>query len=75
MINFQYSRATDIADAIRQAAADPEAKFIAGGTNLLDLIKEDVARPSRLIDISKLPLNRVRDREWRSSNRRARSQF
>ena len=54
MINFQYSRATDVADAIRQAGADPRAKFIAGGTNLLDLMKEDVSRPSRLIDISKL---------------------
>src|SRR5689334_15973865 len=61
MINFQYSRATDVPDAIRQAAADPEAKFIAGGTNLLDLMKEDVSRPSRLIDISKLPLNKVRE--------------
>ena len=61
MINFQYSRATDVADAIRQAGADPRAKFIAGGTNLLDLMKEDVSRPSRLIDISKLPLNRVQE--------------
>ena len=61
MIDFQYSRATDVADAIRQAGADPRAKFIAGGTNLLDLMKEDVSRPSRLIDISKLPLNRVQE--------------
>ena len=34
MINFQYARATDVADAVRQIAADPTAKFIAGGTNL-----------------------------------------
>ena len=32
MINFQYSRATDVADAVRMIAADPTAKFIAGGT-------------------------------------------
>jgi xanthine dehydrogenase YagS FAD-binding subunit len=61
MINFQYSRATDVADAVRQIAADPAAKFIAGGTNLIDLMKEDVERPSRLIDISRLPLNTVEE--------------
>ena len=56
MINFEYARANDVADAVRQIAADPEAKFIAGGTNLIDLMKYDVARPMRLIDISHLPL-------------------
>jgi xanthine dehydrogenase YagS FAD-binding subunit len=61
MINFQYARATDVADAVRQIAADPTAKFIAGGTNLIDLIKEDVERPSRLIDISRLPLKSVEE--------------
>src|SRR4051812_17840993 len=61
MINFQYSRANDIADAVRQIAADSHAKFIAGGTNLIDLMKEDVERPARLIDITRLPLNRVEE--------------
>src|SRR5262249_62270176 len=59
MINFQYARANDIADAVQQMAADPAAKFIAGGTNLIDLMKEDVERPSRLIDISRLPLKTI----------------
>jgi xanthine dehydrogenase YagS FAD-binding subunit len=59
MINFQYSRATDVADAVRQVAAEPAAKFIAGGTNLIDLMKENVERPRRLIDISRLPLKTV----------------
>jgi xanthine dehydrogenase YagS FAD-binding subunit len=59
MINFQYRRAVDVADAVRQIATDPDAKFIAGGTNLLDLMKENVERPSRLIDISRLPLTQV----------------
>jgi len=59
MINFQYARATDVADAVRQIAADPTAKFIAGGTNLIDLMKDDVERPARLIDISRLPLKTV----------------
>ena len=59
MINFQYVRASDVADAVRQIAAEPTAKFIAGGTNLIDLMKEDVERPSRLIDISRLPLTSI----------------
>ncbi len=61
MNNFGYSRANDVADAVRQIAADPGAKFIAGGTNLIDLIKEHVARPSRLIDITHLPLAKVEE--------------
>src|SRR5499427_3625148 len=59
MINFQYTRASDVADAVRKIAADPAAKFIAGGTNLIDLMKEEVERPTRLIDITRLPLNEV----------------
>jgi xanthine dehydrogenase YagS FAD-binding subunit len=61
MIPFQYTRASDVADAIRQIATDPSAKFIAGGTNLIDLIKYDVAAPTRLIDISRLPLRNVEE--------------
>jgi xanthine dehydrogenase YagS FAD-binding subunit len=61
MINFQYARANDVADAVRQIAADPRAKFIAGGTNLIDLMKEDVERPTRLIDITRLPLKTVEE--------------
>jgi xanthine dehydrogenase YagS FAD-binding subunit len=59
MINFQYARASDIADAVRQLTSDPGAKFIAGGTNLIDLMKEDVERPTKLIDITRLPLKGV----------------
>ena len=61
MINFQYSRATDVADAIRLLAAHPGAKLIAGGTNLIDLMKKNVEEPSRLIDISRLPLRKVEE--------------
>jgi xanthine dehydrogenase YagS FAD-binding subunit len=46
---------------VRQIAADPMAKFVAGGTNLIDLMKEDVERPSRLIDITRLPLRSVEE--------------
>jgi xanthine dehydrogenase YagS FAD-binding subunit len=61
MINFQYARAADVADAVRQIAADPTARFIAGGTNLIDLMKYDVEKPVRLIDITRLPLNAVEE--------------
>jgi xanthine dehydrogenase YagS FAD-binding subunit len=59
MIGFHYARAGDVADAVRQMSASPGAKFIAGGTNLVDLMKMDVERPSKLIDVSKLPLDKV----------------
>jgi xanthine dehydrogenase YagS FAD-binding subunit len=61
MICFQYTRANDLSDAVRQISADPAARFIAGGTNLIDLMKQDVERPSRLIDISRLPLKTVEE--------------
>src|SRR5438105_5544279 len=61
MNNFRYSRATDVADAISLLAAEPGAKLIAGGTNLIDLMKENVERPSRLIDISRLPLRDIEE--------------
>jgi xanthine dehydrogenase YagS FAD-binding subunit len=61
MINFEYARANDIADAVRQLATEPTAKFIAGGTNLIDLMKDGVERPTRLIDITRLPLDRVEE--------------
>ena len=59
MNNFEFSRAADVADAVRQMAADPGAAFVAGGTNLIDLIKEGVTKPSRLIDITRLQLDRI----------------
>ena len=57
MMNFSYVSARSVAEAVREVAADPTAKFIAGGTNLLDLMKYDVERPTQLIDITRLPLN------------------
>ncbi len=59
MISFRYARANDVADAVRQIAGDPNAKFVAGGTNLIDLMKMDVERPTKVIDITRLPLNQV----------------
>lgn len=57
---FSYSRAGDVSEAVREASG-AGVKFIAGGTNLIDLMKEDVERPMRLIDINQLPLDRIED--------------
>ncbi|MEE5093869.1 xanthine dehydrogenase family protein subunit M [Pseudomonas alliivorans] len=54
---FTYSRPADIRSAIDLSG--PATRFIAGGTNLLDLMKENVARPEHLIDINDLPLKDV----------------
>jgi xanthine dehydrogenase YagS FAD-binding subunit len=51
--NFSYARAADIDGALR-LVAQPGAQFIAGGTNLLDLMKGGIAIPQRLVDISQI---------------------
>ena len=61
MTPFHYTRASDVSDAIKQIATDPSAKFIAGGTNLIDLMKYDVEHPARLVDISQLPLKSIEE--------------
>ncbi len=61
MIDFDYVKARDVSDAVSQIAQNPAAKFIAGGTNLIDLMKENVARPTRLIDITGLPLGEIEE--------------
>jgi xanthine dehydrogenase YagS FAD-binding subunit len=58
---FSYLRAGSVAEAVSAIAADPTAKFIAGGTNLIDLMKYDVERPTRLIDITRLPLKTIEE--------------
>ena len=59
MIPFRYARADDVAGAVRLIAGDPTTRLIAGGTNLIDLMKMDVERPTRLVDITRLPLKQV----------------
>ncbi|WP_282343921.1 MULTISPECIES: xanthine dehydrogenase family protein subunit M [Pseudomonas] len=54
---FAYSKPAAVDEALRLAG--PNARFIAGGTNLLDLMKENVTRPERLIDINGLPLRGI----------------
>ena len=53
MIDFEYLRATDLASAVRAGAA-PATRFVAGGTNLIDLMKLDVERPMHVVDINDL---------------------
>ena len=55
MNRFSYARPASVAEAISEIAADPAARFIAGGTNLVDLMKYDVERPTKLIDVTRLP--------------------
>ena len=55
---FQYVRATDPINAARMCMA-PTAKYLGGGTNLLDLMKEDVERPTALVDVTRLDLTAI----------------
>ncbi len=56
---FAYHRAASESAALALAADHPDAAFIAGGTDLLQLGKQGAAAPARLIDISRLPLDRI----------------
>jgi xanthine dehydrogenase YagS FAD-binding subunit len=58
---FTYERATSAKDAAAKAAAHKGAKFIAGGTNLLDLMKLEIEAPTHLIDVNHLGLDRIED--------------
>jgi xanthine dehydrogenase YagS FAD-binding subunit len=57
---FTYERAAD-ARAALAAVAEPGAKFISGGTNLLDLMKLEIEQPTHLVDISRLPLREIEE--------------
>ncbi len=59
MKSFDYRTADTIERAVEQL--DDGAKFIAGGTNLLDLMKLGVERPDRLVDVARLPLNAIEE--------------
>jgi xanthine dehydrogenase YagS FAD-binding subunit len=56
MNRFEYVRASSVGEAIKALAGMPDARVLAGGTNLVDLMKYDVAKPSRVVDINRLPL-------------------
>lgn len=60
---FTFERATSIEAAARVAASNPDAKFIAGGTNLLDLMKLEIETPAHLIDVNDLGLAEIEQTE------------
>lgn len=59
MINFEYTKATSAKSAVDARIKNKAAQFIAGGTNLVDLMKKGIAAPERLIDITGLPLKNI----------------
>ena len=58
---FTYERAASAEGAVKSAVETPNARFIAGGTNLLDLMKLEIEQPAHLIDVGRLPLTEVAD--------------
>ncbi len=60
MNEFKYLRASDESNAVSQIAKDARAKFLGGGTNLIDLIKENIEKPLALIDVSRLSLTEIK---------------
>lgn len=61
MKRFTYTRAETVADAVAVLADRPQAQLLAGGTNLVDLMKYDVERPDAIIDINSLPLKEIEE--------------
>jgi xanthine dehydrogenase YagS FAD-binding subunit len=59
MRTFTYERATSPAEAAAMVASKPGARFIAGGTNLLDLMKLEIETPTHLVDVNRLALDRI----------------
>jgi xanthine dehydrogenase YagS FAD-binding subunit len=60
MFPFRYERGRDVAGVVAAVARDPSAEFLAGGTDMLQLLKDDVRRPGHIIDVTRLPdLDRI----------------
>ncbi|WP_304186413.1 xanthine dehydrogenase family protein subunit M, partial [Phenylobacterium aquaticum] len=58
---FTYERATDAASAVKAVSDNPNARFLAGGTNLLDLMKLEIEHPTHLVDVGRLPLAAIEE--------------
>jgi len=63
MREFGYQRVLDVSGAVALLDADPDARFLGGGTNLVDLMKTGVERPARLVDVRELPLDQIESTE------------
>ncbi|MGW2113036.1 FAD binding domain-containing protein [Streptomyces sp. NPDC001948] len=59
MREFGYERAFDVSGAVALIGSAPDARFLGGGTNLVDLMKTGVERPALLVDVRELPLDRI----------------
>jgi xanthine dehydrogenase YagS FAD-binding subunit len=61
--NFTYSSATDTSSALKLFSESPDrnARFLAGGTNLIDLMREGIEQPQSIVDITRLPLAEVQE--------------
>ncbi len=62
MTPFAYARPADLADAVHRGG-QADTRYLAGGTNLVDLMKYQVERPARVVDINALPLRAIEDRQ------------
>lgn len=60
---FEYVRPSTLQEAIDLVVSNPKAQFIAGGTNLIDLMKHGIAAPEKLVDINHLPLKKIEKRD------------
>ncbi|MEU4213159.1 FAD binding domain-containing protein [Streptomyces sp. NPDC026206] len=61
MRSFTYVRAESVDHAVAEVAAEPAAAYLAGGTTQVDLMRDEVLQPVRLVDITRLPLRGIRD--------------
>ena len=63
MKELRYDAPTSVEEAVAMVSGDPDARFLGGGTNLVDHLKLGVSTPGRLVDISRLPLDSVQQGE------------
>ncbi|MCF3120710.1 xanthine dehydrogenase family protein subunit M [Streptomyces arenae] len=59
MRDFDYQRVYDVPGAVAVLGTDPDARYLGGGTNLVDLMKTGVERPALLVDVRELPLDHI----------------
>ncbi len=61
MKNFAYSRAENAPTAVNLISQNAKAKFLGGGTNLVDLMRENIEQPDALVDVTGLPFNQIEE--------------
>ena len=59
---FAYARTTTVDEAIQLVRERPNAKFLGGGTNLVDLMREHIEQPDTLVDVSRIPFAEISER-------------